>query len=265
MTGTGRWKYWLGGFFILTTQNASAGAYLGNLSWVEAHPVFATSVVIIPFAAGAKEHGPHLPMNTDQLVLEHLLDAAVAECNVLVTPPILHGWFPAFRDYPGTEIAESAVFQAYVMSVAESVIRHGATKLVILNTGISKAAGLPLAIVARDIVANHDVPTLVVSWDDLESPEATELLQQRRGGHADEAETSIILHLRPDLVDMERAVAAYRAEPKPQIGYRPGKFDRNTEPGVFGDPSLATPEKGAKLLAMMRRNWLLALNQCESL
>ena len=179
-------------------------------------------MVVIPFAAGAKEHGPYLPLGTDQLVMEHLLDAAVREREVLITPPILHGWFPAFRDYPGTEITDSAVFQAYVSAVAESVIRHGATRLVFLNTGINRATGLPLAIVARDIRANHNIATLVVSWDDLESSETDALLEQKRGGHADEGETSIILHLWPDLVDMERAVTEYRGEPKPQIGYRTG-------------------------------------------
>jgi creatinine amidohydrolase len=249
----------------MTAQQATAGAYLGELSWVEAERAFASSVVIIPFAAGAKEHGPHLPTGTDQLVMEHLLDAAVSERQVLVTPPILHGWFPAFRDYPGTEIADAAVFQAYVAAVAESVVRHGATRLVFLNTGIGKATGLPLSIVARDIRANHDVPTLVVSWDDLETVEADALLEQQRGGHADEAETSIILHLRPDLVDMQRALVDYRTESKPQIGYRPGKFERATESGLFGDPTLATPEKGERLLEIMRRNWLTALDQFESL
>ncbi|MCZ6711220.1 MAG: creatininase family protein [Gammaproteobacteria bacterium] len=235
------------------------------MSWVDAHDALASRVVVIPFAAGAKEHGPHLPLGTDQLVMEHLLDAAVRERNVLVAPPILHGWFPAFRDYPGTEIADPAVFQAYVTAVAESLIRHGATRLVFLNTGISRATGLPLAIVARDIRANHDIATLVVSWDDLESSEIDALLDQKRGGHADEAETSIILHLRPDLVNMERAVTAYRGEAKPQIGYRPGKFNRATEPGLFGDPTLATAAKGEKLLEIMRRNWLHALDQFESL
>jgi len=157
------------------------------------------------------------------------------------------------------------VFEAYVSAVAESVIRHGATRLVFLNTGVSKATGLPLSIVARDIRANHDVPTLVVSWDDLESAQAAGLYQQQRGGHADEGETSIILHLRPDLVDMDKAARDYRADPAPQIGYRPGTFDRASEPGVFGDPTLATPEKGEELLELMRGNWLKALDQFESL
>ncbi len=53
-------------------------------------------------------------------------------------------------------------------------------------------------------------PTVVVSWDDLESPEMAELETQRRGGHADELQTSIHLFLQPDLVRMDRTGYGFR-------------------------------------------------------
>ena len=247
---------------LLMSSTAQAGLYLGELTWQEAERALAeVPIVVIPFGAGAKEHGPHLPMKTDELVLQHLTDAAVKDNNVLVVPPILHGWFPAFRDYPGTEVADPAAFQNYVAEVAESLIRHGARSLVFLNTGISRATGLPLAIVAREVRANHDIPTLVVSWDDLETEEAASLYEQKRGGHADEMETSIVLFLRPDLVKMDLAERNYRAEPSEQIGYTPGKFSRAAESGVYGDPTLANADKGRRMLEHMTVNWLLALDQ----
>ena len=60
---------------------------------------------------------------------------------------------------------------------------------------------------------------------------------------------------------MDKATRDYRGEPHVQIGYAPGKFDRDTESGLFGDATLATAEKGERLLAIMQRNWLLALDQ----
>ncbi len=246
----------------LTGASAHAGQYLGELTWEEAERALAeTPIVVIPFGAGAKEHGPHLPMKTDELVLQYLSDAAVEHRNVLIAPPVLHGWFPAFRGYPGTEVANPQTFQNYVGEVAESLVRHGARSLVFLNTGISRATGLPLSIVAREVRVSHDIPTLVVSWDDLETEEADAFYEQKRGGHADEMETSIVLFLRPDLVKMERAEQNYRSEPSEQIGYAPGKFDRLNETGVFGDPTLANADKGRKMLDHMTRNWLLALDQ----
>jgi creatinine amidohydrolase len=258
-----RWLMTLmvGGLIMANAENTQGGAFLGDLTWQQAELELPGKVVILPFAAGAKEHGPHLPLRTDQLVMDRLLEAAVDQRDVIVAPPILHGWFPAFRDYPGTEVADAAVFQNYVAAVAESLVRHGARRLVFLNTGISKASGLPLSIVARDIRANHDVATLVVSWDDLESPGNESIYEQLRGGHADEGETSIVLHLRDDLVRMDLAEADYRGSPSEQIGYAPGKFDRDSESGVFGDPTLATPQKGEVLMNGMIENFLLALDQ----
>ncbi len=193
--------------------------------------------------------------------MDHLLDAAVGERDVVVAPPILHGWFPAFRDYPGTEIAEPEVFQAYVRSIAESLIRHGARRLVFLNMGVERATGLPLAIVARDLRADHGVACLLVSWDDLETEEAAAFYEQASGGHADEGETSVMLHLRADLVRMDRATRDERAAPTPQIGWAPGHFDREREAGHFGDPTLASAAKGAEILAVMRRAWLTAIDR----
>ena len=245
-------------------EEPHAGAYLGSLTWPEAQRALATHLVIVPFAAGAKQHGPHLPMNADQVTMEYLLDAAVETKNVLVCPPVLHGWFPAFRSYPGTEIADAGTFQAYVSAVAESVIAHGAQRLVFLNMGVSGATGLPIGIVARDLRANRRVHTLVVSWDDLETAETERYYGQLRGGHADEGETSIMLFLRADAVRMEHAAPAYRTEPTPQIGHRPGVFDKATESGTYGDPTQASADKGKAILEIMRRNWLVALDQFDA-
>ena len=258
-----RWTLIIGIHMAVSATNACAGVYLGDLTWQQAERELPRKLVVVPFAAGAKEHGPHLPMKTDQLVMEHLLEAAVKAKDVVVAPPILHGWFPAFRDYPGTEVADPLVFQSYVKLVAESLIRHGAKRLVFLNTGISKATGLPLSIVARDLRVDHDVQTLVLSWDDLESVESEALYEQERGGHADEGETSIVLYLRADLVRMEQAEADYRGTPQAQIGYAPGKFDKGVEDGVYGDPTLATKAKGEAILAIMRENLQQALTQFQ--
>ncbi len=252
----------LAGVLLLALPGAARGGdFLGELTWPEAAALIAKRPVIVPVGAGAKEHGPHLPLNTDQLVLQHLLAHAVGEREVVVAPPVLHGWFPAFRDYPGTEVADAAVFQNYVREIALSLVRHGAKRIVFLNTGINRATGLPLAVVARDLVANHGVRTLVLSWDDLEGDATQHVYEQQRGGHADEGETSIMLALRPDLVHMARAEADYRSAPRSQIGYAPGRFQRAEESGVYGDPTLATAAKGEAILAVMRRRLVEALDQ----
>ncbi len=242
------------------------GAYLGDLTWPEAEVRMREApLVILPFGAGAKEHGPHLPMNADAVVMEYLCEQAVDSLPVLVAPPILHGWFPAFRDFPGTEVADPDVFQAYVREVALSLVRHGARRIVFLNTGVTRATGLPISIAAREIRIETGTPTLVVSWDDIEPPELEEYMEQRAGGHADEVETAIHLYLQPELVHMERAVADYGRGAKDYPGYRPGLFSRDpadpaySETGLYGDPTLAEAEEGELALRLMTREWLSAL------
>jgi len=268
MTGTHRLIALIILFAMTASEGAAQtpGAYLGDLSWPEAEQRLRTTpVVVVPFGAGAKEHGPQLPMNADALVMEYLSRQAVDSVDVIVAPPILHGWFPAFREFPGTEVESAEVFTEYVYQVAQSLVRHGAQRIVFLNTGISRATGLPISIAARELRVQTGTPTLVVSWDDLETPEAEALADQRVGGHADEMETSIHLFLQAHLVDMDRAVRDYRSRGAEYPGYQPGLFSRDpgdpaySETGLYGDPTLATPEKGEALLRIMTHEWLEAL------
>lgn len=245
----------------------TTGFFLGKLSWVEAEKKLnELPLVIVPFGGGAKEHGLHLPMNADQVVMEYLCLEAVKALPVVVAPPILHGWFPAFRGFPGTEIADAEIFQKYVFEVANSLVKQGAKRIVFLNTGISKATGLPISIAAREIRVQTGAPTLVVSWDDLETEEVDLLQEQKIGGHGGEIETSIHLFLQPNLVRMDLATEDYgRDLRKAYPGYKPGLFSRDrSDPaysttGIFGDPTLATAKKGRKVLEIMTTQWLKAL------
>ena len=98
-------------FFATGAAAETPGAYLADLAWPEAVERLQSSpLVIIPFGAGAKEHGRHIPMNADHVVLRYLTDQAVANADVIVAPPVLHGWLPSFREFPGTEISDASVF-----------------------------------------------------------------------------------------------------------------------------------------------------------
>ena len=245
-----------------------AGVRLGDLTFAQAEARFETApLVIVPFGAGAKEHGPHMPMNADLVVAEYLCDRAIEALPVVVAPAISHGWFPAFRTFPGTEIGDASVFQSYVLEVGRSLVRSGARRVVFLNTGIARATGLPISIAARELRAETGIPVLVVSWDDLEDERVEALLEQTSGGHADEGETSIHLFLQPELIVgplPKVAPTRYRGRSGP--GYRPGAISRDPEDrdylpeGYTGDPSLATAEKGKQLLAIMTELWLEALS-----
>ena len=255
---------------LCLTINVSsyAGDYLGDLTWPEAEQRFQQApLVVIPFGAGFKEHGPHIPMNADAVVMQYLTDRAVEEKDILVAPPVLHGWLPAFRDFPGSEVSEASVFINYMQAISESLVRSGAKRILFLNLSIGRAGGLPISIVARELRVEHQIPTLVLNWEDMETEATMQLAEQNAGGHADEIETSINLFLQGDKIQMEKAVSDERlSNLKNYPGYRPGLFSRDIKDpafsttGQFGNATLATKEKGEQALQIMTEQFFKAID-----
>ena len=114
------------------------GALLAQLSWPEVERrIAAGAVAVLPIGAACKQHGPHLPMNADLLQAEWLAAALVQRARVLVWPPVAYGYYPAFRDYPGSVSLSAATFEAVVADILADIRRAGAPAALILNTGIS--------------------------------------------------------------------------------------------------------------------------------
>ena len=126
------------------------GAFLADLTWDEAEPVLrADPVVVVPVGAGAKEHGPHLPLGTDRIVVEYLARQLVERTPVLVMPTVTYGYYPHFSSFPGSTHLEADTFQAMMTQLILSVHRHGPRRFFVLNTGVSTYP--VLEIVARDL------------------------------------------------------------------------------------------------------------------
>ena len=81
--------------------------------------------MLVPVGARCKEHGPHLPLNTDWLFAEYLARRIVSACRVLAVPTIPYGHYPAFAEYPGSVSIGEATFRDLVTDVCRSFARHG--------------------------------------------------------------------------------------------------------------------------------------------
>ena len=124
-------------------NNGSPGAFAAQLSWPEVElRVEAGAVVVLPVGAACKEHGPHLPMNTDFLQAEWLAAALVQRAEVLVWPTVTYGYYPAFTDYPGSVSLTRETFQRMVQEILTEIRRAGVHAVLILNTGISTVESL---------------------------------------------------------------------------------------------------------------------------
>ena len=205
---------------------------------------------ILPIGAAAKQHGFHLPLNTDRLQAELLAARIAGPVDALIWPTLTYGHYPAFVDYAGSASLSAATFEKLVHEVAVAILGNGCRKLLVLNTGISTLAPVDRALARLDAARVKHVWT---HGGPRYPRVAKELAQQRHGSHADELETSLMLALAPHLVDMARAEAS------PAVtGNTPGPLtpsDHNSpnysRSGSYGDPTLATLAKGEMLLAAM--------------
>ncbi len=231
--------------------------FLADLTWAEAGERFAKgAVVLIPIGAAAKEHGLHLPLDTDWRVVRELAARVAARLPLVVAPVVGFGYYPAFAAYPGSQHLRVETFVALVTDLVGNLIDHGARKIALLNNGVSTEA--PLAEALRQIERMRGVAALVLNTRVL-GRGADRLLRQSSGGHADERETSVMLAIAPAAVRMERARPAYRAAGAP-LPFSPDPASPGYNPtGATGDPTLAAAAKGEAILAEMLREIVEAL------
>jgi len=240
------------------SKKIQAGEYLANLTWPEVKVHFdADALVVIPIGAESKEHGHHLPLNTDYLLATELTARVVAALPVLAAPIIGFGYYPTFRHYPGSQHLSAETFIAVLHDLIEGYIHQGVKNIAIINTGVSTEA--PLQIVSRDILETHGVRVSIANILDM-GRSADHLLEQKLGGHGDEDETSMIMAIKPDAVHLDRAQTDYGemlTQPRTIFrrssifANRPGSGIDHSLTGVRGDPSLASVEKGRAALDAM--------------
>ncbi len=234
------------------------GVWLSQLTWEEvADAVASRPITVLPIGAGTKEHGPHLPLGTDLLVVEELARRVVEAAPVVMLPPLPYGYFPAFIDWPGSVSVEPPHFTGFVGDIIRSLARHGMRKFLIIDYGFSTHP--PLRTLSSQLHQELGVHVAVTNAMALGAEAAGAIAEQESGGHADELETSCILAIQPDLVRMDRAVkeisptlrgarAGKGVMPKVVMG---GKM--LTKTGINGDATLARPAKGEAMLAAMTR------------
>jgi creatinine amidohydrolase len=241
-------------FFFLAAAALSAGLLrtpvpqdpslaLENLTWPEAEKALKNySVVLLAVGARTKEHGPHLPLKTDYVLAEYLKDRVAREVPVAWLPTLEYAYYPSFLEYPGSVSVGAETFKNTVLDICLSLSRHGIRKFYVLNTGISTLP--PLRAAAAEL-AKTDLTMWYLDLRETDKKLPPGLLKQEGGTHADEAETSMMLYIAPELVDMSKAVKDYDARPDRKGLTRDPKGEGVYSPsGIWGDPTLATRDKG---------------------
>ncbi|MBV8544057.1 MAG: creatininase family protein [Acidobacteria bacterium] len=217
------------------------GILLENLTWVEAEKVLTPdAVVVIPLGAESKEHGPHLKLKNDFLIAEYLKKRVLESSRVVMAPTINYNFYPAFLDYPGSTSLRLETARDMVVDICRSLAKFGPKRFYILNTGISTLR--PLAAAAEMFAAEG----IVMRYTDLHVTEPVEkqIRKEEGGTHAEEIETSMMLYMAPESVDMKEAVRDYKGSKPGGLTRDPNGKGTYSPSGVWGDATLATREKG---------------------
>jgi creatinine amidohydrolase len=225
-----------------STSDPKPGILLEELTWIEAERVLTPeTVVVLPLGAESKEHGPHLKLKNDFILAEFLKGRVRERSKVVIAPTVNYGFYPAFVQYPGSTSLRLETSRDVIVDICRALSRFGPRRFYVLNTGVSTVRALAPAaeILAADGILMRHTDLLKAM-----GPAEKQVSQQEGGTHADEIETSMILYMSPDDVDMSKAVK----------DYHPGKGGLTRDPkaegltyspsGVFGDATLATKEKG---------------------
>ena len=165
--------------------------------------------VIAVFPVGAVEsHGPHLPLGVDAILNEALLkrvwELVPADLPVSALPNLHVGMSEEHVDYPGTIMLDAETLIHVWTESAASVARAGVRKLVLLNSHGGQAGVADIVI--RRLRIKYGMLAFIVHWFRFPPPDGLFSDDERQHGiHGGEVETSLMLHVRPDLVDMSKA------------------------------------------------------------
>jgi len=233
------------------------GVKLETLDWQTAERHFADApVIVFPLGAAAKEHGPHLPLNNDAIIAEWLAEQLRRQRPVVVAPLINLSFYPAFVDYPGSISLRMETARDLILDSCNSLARYGLTRFYVLNTGLSTLT--PLAAVGA-LLDEHIVFDYLRLDATLQSlPDG--MLQQTYGSHADEHETSLMLHIAAAVVNMSRAVDD-GAEGEGRLVRQRGEGLWSPS-GVYGQATLANADKGRVIAGHLLDHCLQGIDAC---
>jgi len=240
-------------------------ARLDEITWVQAAEIVERdpdAVIMLPVGA-TEQHGPHLPLGTDSINVDHLcVEAAKRFEGVLVAPCIPYGVSHNHIDFHGTVTLEPETLIAVVVEVIRSLYRNGFRRFLIVNGHGGNNDTLDVAA----IKARKEMADAVIGHTysgTLAHRGAAEVCESGIFYHADEGETSKTLAIRPDLVHpdkAERVVTPYFENYYRRYYAKGGEMTGTvtyglppticlTPSGIMGDASLATVEKGRHIVA----------------
>jgi creatinine amidohydrolase len=239
---------------------ADRGILLEDLTWQEAEKILRPeTVIVIPIGAESKEHGPHLKLKNDWLMAEYLKRRVLERSDVVVAPTVNYHFYPAFVEYPGSTTLRLETARDLMVDVCRSLARYGPKRFYALNTGVSTLNALRPA---AEILTKDRILLRYTDLGTAMQPTEDDVKQEEGGTHADEIETSMMLFIAPENVDMKKAVKDYHPG-RGGLTRNPNGAGAYSVSGIWGDPTLATRAKGELLVNTLIDNIVKQIDQLK--
>jgi creatinine amidohydrolase len=228
-----------------------------EFTWPEIKAAIAQDRVAVLPVGTTEQHGPHLPLVTDVLTATEMSRLAVERIpeEAVLLPSVYYSFNEHHMDFPGTIAIAGETIVRYVTDIGTSLARHGFHKILIVNGHGSNVPFLDIA--ARNITNTTNSIAAMASWWSLIPKDVITAHRESEypGGmaHGCELETSVLLYLRPDLVQMDKAekdISFQSTEffywdlQNPSPVFFQEWFSRYSRTGTVGDPTKATAAKG---------------------
>lgn len=230
--------------------------FLPRLTALQVQQLPKEQALVVLSLGAVEQHGNHLPVMTDALIGEETLTRAFeklsANAQVWMLPPIAYGKSNEHLGLPGTIALSASTLQHVILDIAESLKLSGFRKLVLFNTHGGNADLINMA--AREIRIKTGLtvfsmmPSAFRVADDL-----FEAYEWENGIHGGDVETSIVLSIKPDWVNMKEAVREFpnldrylflTLESSVRFAWTMNDISAS---GIVGDATIATAEKGEVL------------------
>ena len=251
-----------------------ATVFLGEMTNPEVEAFLSTRhTVIIPTGA-TEQHGPHGPLLTDVLIPQEIARRIAPTIGAVVAPPINYALSYPHVGFTGLVQVRISTFMALIEDLCVSFATSGFKRIIFLNGHYDNTYAIAYGCAAAAEKLASDVKAFPVNyWDALTAEEIDEWSGLKNGLHANRAETSAVLAINPDLVDMERTNAEFPPFPNYTVNTgpvhtaffftSPGSVHWATKSGTWGDARQSTAEAGERYLEAGVRSTLAVLDNIE--
>ncbi len=206
-----------------------------------------TKTIIFPFGT-VEEHGTHLPLNTDTLIVYEVLKRLIRKRKVFLAPPVYYGVCTTTKQHPGTISITPETLRKLTLDLVTDAYKKGLRNFFLISGHGGGLHMYALKEVAEIVIEElKGIKIAVISPYDILYKELSELAETPNDLHAGEIETSLVLALAPELVK-GRSKEEYPKLPKPFVVKDKVRYWRG---GVWGNPGKASREKGEKAVKLI--------------